>query len=132
MLLDLAVGGLALQVLERGEPDQRVGAVGGCVPLGDRGVAVDELPALEVDVGEQVFLPGSLDGWFVGQDQHRVQPISRANWYVVNVLPKRILAFQRNLDDLSPACAVKYPAVSATAYSCSGRIPKSCVRAESK
>ena len=55
--LDLAVGGLAAEVLERGEPDERVGAVGSGVSFLEGGVAVDEPPAVEVDVAEQVVAP---------------------------------------------------------------------------
>ena len=40
------------------------------VGLCDRGVAVDELPAGEVDVAEQVVAPGRLHRRLVGEDQH--------------------------------------------------------------
>ena len=55
-----------------------------------------------------------------------------ASWYVANVFPKRIFAFQRNfaaLPGLRLFAAAKYAAVLSTASRCSRRIGKSSVRA---
>lgn len=60
-----------------------------------------------------------------------VQPMRFASWYVVKVLPKRILAFQRYFAAPS-SCDSKNAAVASTARICSGLIAKSCTRVGSK
>ena len=57
-----------------------VGAVGQLVALVDRVLAVDEVPALEVDVAEQVVAPGGLHRGLVGQDQHALPAHLAASW----------------------------------------------------
>ncbi len=56
----------------------------------------------------------------------RFRPICLASWYVANVLPKRILAFQRNFGVWfgSSRQDSKYFFVLATAAACSGRMAK--------
>ena len=61
-------------------------------------------------------------------------PIDFASSYVAKVLPKRILALQRNLGvrcDPSAVTDSKYSRVRRTASACSGRMLKSWSRASS-